>query len=184
MTGVNSATWNALSHSGCDQKPPVLATGIDPAPFGYNPATQTLYVSSQDTNFAWVLDGSKCNATRTDGCTKNAPTTPTGNGPSGLDINPNTETLYVANQSDNTVSVIDASNCNQHQLAGCNQTWHTAPVGSGPFRLAVNKTTNTVYVAAFDQTLSVINGSSFNDSVNSSCNQPLLVIIIVIVPTQ
>ena len=71
-------------------------------------------------------------------------------GPSGLDINPNTETLYVANQSDNTVSVIDASACNQHQLAGCNQTWQTAPVGSGPFRLSVNKTTNSIYVAGFD----------------------------------
>jgi DNA-binding beta-propeller fold protein YncE len=161
-----------MNHSGCNQKPPVLATGIDPAPFGYNPATQTLYVSSQDTSFAWVLDGSKCNATRTDGCTKNAPTTPTGTGPSGLDINPNTTTLYVGNQSDNTVSVIDTSACNQHQLAGCNQTWQTAPVGSGPFRLAVNKTTNTVYVAAFDQTLSVINGATCNATVNSSCNQP------------
>jgi YVTN family beta-propeller protein len=172
MSVVNGATCNAMNHSGCNQKPPVLATGIDPAPFGYNPAIQTLYVSSQDTNFAWVLDGSKCNATRTDGCTRNAPTTPTGTGPSGLDINPNTTTLYVGNQSDNTVSVIDTSVCNQHQLAGCNQTWQTAPVGSGPFRLAVNKTTNTVYVAAFDRTLSVINGATCNATVNSSCNQP------------
>jgi DNA-binding beta-propeller fold protein YncE len=175
MSVVNGATCNATNHSGCNQKPPVLATGIDPAPFGYNPATQTLYVSSQDTNFAWVLDGSKCNATRTDGCTKNAPTTPTGNGPSGLDINPNTETLYVANQSDNTVSVIDASACNQHQLVGCNQTWQTAPVGSGPFRLSVNKTTNSVYVAEFDGSVSIINGATCNAAVNSSCNQPQLI---------
>jgi YVTN family beta-propeller protein len=172
MSVVNGATCNATNHSGCNQKPPVLATGLDPAPFGYNPATQTLYVSSQDTNFAWVLDGSKCNATRTDGCTRNVPTTPAGNGPSGSDINPSTHSLYVANQSDNTVSVINTSACNQHQLAGCNQTWQTTPVGSGPFRVAVNKTTNTVYVAAFDLTLSVINGATCNATVNSSCNQP------------
>jgi len=172
MSVVNGATCNAVNHSGCNQKPPVLATGIDPAPFGYNPATQTLYVSSQDTNFAWVLDGSKCNATRTDGCTKNTPITPTGTGPSGLDINPNTTTLYVANQSDNTVSVIDTSACNQHQLAGCNQTWQTAPVSSGPFRLSINKTTNSIYVAGLSGTLSVINGATCNAAVNSSCNQP------------
>jgi DNA-binding beta-propeller fold protein YncE len=169
---VNGATCNAMNHSGCNQKPPVLATGIDPAPFGYNPATQTLYVSSQDTNFAWVLDGSKCNAARTDGCTKNAPTTPTGNSPSGLDINPNTTTLYVANQGDDTVSVIDASACNQHQLAGCNQTWQTAPVGITPFRLSINKTTNSIYVAGFDGTVSIINGATCNAAVSSSCNQP------------
>ena len=172
ISAVNGATCNAMNHSGCNQKPPVLATGIDPAPFGYNPVTQALYVSSQDTNLAWVLDGSKCNATTTDGCTKNAPTTSTGNGPSGLDINPNTQTLYVANQSDNTVSIIDTSACNQHQLAGCNQTWQTAPVGSSPFRLSVNKTTNSVYVAAFDSTVSIINGATCNAAVNSSCNQP------------
>src|SRR4030095_5744907 len=106
------------------------------------------------------------------GCTKNAPTTPTGNSPSGLDINPNTTTLYVANQGDDTVSVIDTSACNQHQLAGCNQTWQTAPVIDRPFRLSVNKTTNSIYVAGLDGTVSVINGATCNAAVNSSCNQP------------
>ena len=168
---VNGATCNALNHSGCNQKPPILATGIDPAPFGYNPLTQTLYVSAQDTNFAWVLDGSKCNATRTDGCTKQAPTTNTGSGPSGLDLNPNTKTLYVANQGGNSVSVIDAAACNEQQLGGCNQTWPTVGIGTTPFRVAVNKTTNTVYVANFNGTLSVINGATCNASVHSSCNQ-------------
>jgi DNA-binding beta-propeller fold protein YncE len=168
---VNGATCNAMNHSGCNQKPPILATGIDPAPFGYNPVTQTLYVSAQDTSFAWVLDGSHCNATKTDGCTKNAPTTNTGTGPSGLDLNPKTKTLYVANQSDNTVSVIDASACNQHHLGGCNQTWPTVGVGTNPFRVAVNRTTNTVYVANFNSTLSIINGATCNASVHSSCNQ-------------
>ena len=168
---VNGATCNAMNHSGCNQKPPILATGFHPAPFGYNPVTQTLYVSSQDTNFAWVLDGSKCNATRTDGCTKQAPTTNTGTAPSGLDLNPNTKTLYVANQGGNTVSVIDAAACNEQQLGGCNQTWPTVGIGTNPFRVAVNKTTNTVYVANFNGTLSVINGATCNASVQSSCNQ-------------
>lgn len=168
---VNGATCNAMNHSGCNQKPPILATGHAPAPFGYNPATQTLYVSAQDTDFAWVLDGSKCNATRTDGCTRQAPTTNTGTGPSGLDFNPQTRTLYVANQSDNTVSVIAAAVCNEQQLGGCNQTWPTVGIGANPFRVAVNKTTNTVYVANFNGTLSVINGATCNASVHSSCNQ-------------
>ena len=168
---VNGATCNAMNHSGCSQKPPILATGIDPAPFGYNPVTQTLYVSAQDANFAWVLDGSKCNATRTDGCTRQAPTTSTGSGPSGLALNPNTKTLYVANQSGNSVSVIDASACNESQLGGCNQTWPTVSIGAAAFRVAVNKATNTVYVAKFNGTLSVINGATCNASVHSSCSQ-------------
>jgi DNA-binding beta-propeller fold protein YncE len=169
---VNGATCNAMNHSGCNQTSPILATGLAPAPFGYNPVTQTLYVSGQETNVAWVLDGSKCNATRTEGCTKQAPTTGTGSGPSGLDLNPQTKTLYVANQSGQGVSVIDASVCNEQQLGGCNQTWPTVGLGASAFRVAVNKTTNTVYVANFNGTLSVINGATCNASVHSSCNQP------------
>jgi DNA-binding beta-propeller fold protein YncE len=79
--------------------------------------------------------------------------------------------VYVANQGDDTVSVIDASACNQHQLAGCNQTWQTAPVGGSPFRVSVNKTTNSIYVAGLDGTVSIINGATCNAEINSSCNQ-------------
>jgi len=95
-----------------------------------------------------------------------------GNSPSGLNINPNTQTLYVANQSDDTVSVIDTSACNQHQLAGCNQTWKTVPVLEQPFRLAINKTSDTIYVSGFNDSMSVINGATCNASANSTCNQP------------
>jgi YVTN family beta-propeller protein len=168
---VNGATCNAMNHSGCNQKPPILATGIDPAPFGYNPVTQTLYVSAQDTNLAWVLDGSRCNATRTEGCTRQAPTTNTGAGPSGLDLNPNTKTLYVANQGANSASVIDTSVCNEDQLSGCNQAWPTVSIGATPFRVAVNKATNTVYVANFNGTVSLINGATCNAFVHTSCSQ-------------
>jgi YVTN family beta-propeller protein len=169
---VNGATCNAMNHSGCNQKPRILATGIDPAAFGYNPTTQTLYVSSQDTDFAWVLDGSKCNAMRSDGCTKTAPISTAGAASSGLDLNPNTKTLYVTNEFANTVSVIDSALCNQRQPSGCNQTWKTVNVGFSPFSAASNKTTNTIYVSNFgDGTLSVINGATCNANADTSCSQ-------------
>jgi len=172
MSVVNGATCNALNHSGCNQIPPILATGFEPAPFGYNPTTQTLYVSAQVASDAWVLDGSRCNATKTDGCTKQAPMASTGNGPAGLDFNPNTKTVYVAIEGEAKVSVVDENACNQHKTAGCNQTWPTIPVGTTPFRVAINKTTNTVYVSnRGDGTLSVINGATCNASITSSCNQ-------------
>jgi len=172
MSVVNGATCNALNHSGCNQIPPILATGFEPAPFGYNPVTQTIYVSAQVASQAWVLDGSKCNATKTNGCTKQAPITVTGNGPSGLDFNPNTKTVYIANQGNGTVAVVDGNACNRHMTTGCNQTWTTIPVGTNPFRVAVNKTTNTIYVNnRGDGTVSVINGATCNASVTSSCNQ-------------
>jgi len=88
----------------------------------------------------------------TNGCTKQASTTTAGPAAAGLDFNPNTKTVYVANEFDNTVSVIDAAACNQHQLAGCNQTWKTISLGDSPFPVAINTTTNTIYVGNFGGT--------------------------------
>ena len=64
-----------------------------------NPNTHTLYTSSLDTNTVWVLDASKCNGMDTSGCTKFAPTTTVGVGPLGIANNPNTRTVYAANET-------------------------------------------------------------------------------------
>ena len=102
-------------------------------------------------------------ATHTSGCTKFEPTTTVGVGPVEVEVNPNTKTLYEANQHDNTVSVIDTTVCNQRNLTGCNQTWPTVPVGTTSRHIGINKATNTIYVSNRDDgTLSIINGATCN----------------------
>ena len=168
----NGATCNATNHSGCSQPVEAIATGFNPVFYDFNPKTHTLYAPSQNTNEVWVLDASKCNAIHTDGCTKFAPTTTVGSGAEHVALNPNTKTLYVTNQDDNTVSVIDATVCNQHHLAGCNQTWPTIPVMNTPRFIGINSVTNTIYVSNLgDGTLSIINGATCNRSAVSSCSQ-------------
>jgi DNA-binding beta-propeller fold protein YncE len=179
----NGATCNAIHPSGCSQPVRILAAGFNPVFYDFNPETHTLYVPSQNTNDVWVLDASKCNAKHTDGCTETEPTTPVGGGPVGIAESLKTKTLYVPNQGDATVSVIDATICNRHHLAGCNHTWQTIdfgtiPQGAGatPRFAAVNNVTNTLYVTSFGTSaqggsgaVSVINVATCNGRTTSNC---------------
>ena len=75
-----------------------------------------------------------------------------GGDPWGVAVNPSTNTVYVTNFYDNTVSVIDGSN---------NTVTSTVSVGGYPGGVAVNPSTNTVYVTnSDDNTVSVIDGSN------------------------
>ena len=61
-----------------------------------------------------------------------------GKSPFAVAVNPATNTVYAANRSGNSVSVIDGST---------NTVTTTVTVGSKPRGVAVNPSTNTVYVS-------------------------------------
>lgn len=74
-------------------------------------------------------------------------TVPVGGGPYGVAVNATTNTVYAANDSDNTLSVISGVT---------NTVTAIVPGGRGP-GVAVNATTNTVYVTnSSGNTVSVI----------------------------
>ncbi|MGD0478468.1 MAG: beta-propeller fold lactonase family protein, partial [Nitrososphaerales archaeon] len=79
-----------------------------------------------------------------------------GDNPTGVAVNPTTNTVYVTNSGDGTVTVINGAD---------NSIITTIPVGSGngsdPIDVAVNPTTNLVYVAnSGDGTVTVIDGAT------------------------
>ncbi len=79
-------------------------------------------------------------------------TIPLGVSPNGVDVNSTTNRVYVANQSDGTVSVIDG---------GSNTVVSRVTVGSSPGAVAVNSVTNKIYVAnSGDATVTVIDGNT------------------------
>ncbi len=168
---INATTCNAQDHSGCPRIAPILAVGVDPAiNMEIDSKTHSLYTASQDTNTVWVFDTSTCNATDTSGCTRVEPTTTVGPAPVGVAVNGDTQTLYVVNQEDSTVSVIDATQCNDHHRAGCHGTWPTTTVGTTPRFVGVNRVTNTIYVTNLnDNTVSVINGATCNAQKTFGC---------------
>jgi YVTN family beta-propeller protein len=79
-------------------------------------------------------------------------TIPVGNAPAGVAINPNTHTVYVANEASGTVSVINEKT---------NTVTATIPVGVFPVGIDINLNTNKVYVENGGSfTLSVIDGNT------------------------
>ena len=77
-----------------------------------------------------------------------------GNTPQDAVFDPATDTVYVANQggkgpsgSVNTLSVVDARTCNARDTSGCGQTPPTVAAGNGPFGIAIDDATHTIYVA-------------------------------------
>jgi YVTN family beta-propeller protein len=75
-----------------------------------------------------------------------------GRNPESAAVNPATKMIYVANNGDNTVSVINGTT---------NNVTGFITVGRGPYSLAVNPATNMIYVADdLDNAVSVINGTT------------------------
>ena len=90
-----------------------------------------------------------------------------GNLPLGVAVNPNTNMIYVSNEKDNTVSVIDGST---------NSVVNTIQVGTGPHGIGVNPNTDIIYVADsghYDASLHFVCGSTvsvIDGSTNSVVN--------------
>src|SRR6185369_12485479 len=90
-------------------------------------------------------------------------------------ISAQTGTLYVSNNAEDSVSVIDTRACNQRNLSGCNQSWPKINVGVGPRFEAINNVTSTLYVASVADApigagwISVINAATCNSQDMSDC---------------
>lgn len=80
-----------------------------------------------------------------------------GNHPMYLAVDAETNRVYVSNQSDDTMSVIDGTT---------NRMVHTIKVGHDPNGVAVNSRTNTIYVANLTGgSLSIIDGIKLTSSI-------------------
>src|SRR5262249_3862003 len=116
-----------------------------------------------------VFDGATCNSSTTSGCSS-AALTQVGHLPQQLAVDEATNTIYVVNQGDGTMSVIDGSHCNGSDSSGCTQTWPVAPVGAGTQGLTFNPSNRTIYVTnTDDDTVSVIDTTHCDANDNSGC---------------
>ena len=135
-------------------------TGNGPSLLAVNPATRTIYVSNGENNngpsaggdTVSVIDARHCNAHDVSRCKGPWPTITVGNRtlsdlPSGIAIDRKTDTVYVTNVGDNTVSVINGATCNAENTHGCTQTPAEVPVGPGPLAITADPANHTLYVA-------------------------------------
>jgi DNA-binding beta-propeller fold protein YncE len=172
LSVINDATCDSSTSSGCKQPPATIAFGASPVALAVDQATHTVYAVNEDGGTVSVVNGATCNASVTTGCGQRPQQVDVGSAPDGVAIDQSTDTVYVANSQDNTMSVINGTTCNAKVTSGCGQTPPTIGVGNGPEGLAVNELTDTVYVAnSNDGTVSVIDGGTCNATVTTGCEQ-------------
>ena len=79
-----------------------------------------------------MIDGRACNAGTTSGCGQTPARVTVGAIPAVAVFDATTRTVYVENELDRNVSVVDATRCNAQDTTGCAQTRPTIQVGALP----------------------------------------------------
>jgi YVTN family beta-propeller protein len=129
---INGDVCNGTDTSGCNQTWPIVTVGASPQALAVNPGNDTVYVANRDDNTVSVIDTLHCNAHDNTGCGQTPATVAVGDGPRSVGIVFATNTVFVGNRNDLTVSVIDGATCNGGDTTGCGQTPPTVLLGAFP----------------------------------------------------
>ena len=124
---------------------PSLPVGNAPSFAAEDYSTKTLYVANANDNTVSVVNVAECSSGDISGCARTSPTISVGNLPLGVAVDQATDTVYVANAIDDTVSVINGASCNATSSAGCDQIPVTVAVGAFDNAVAVDPVTNAVF---------------------------------------
>ena len=84
-----------------------------------------------------------------------------------------TDTVYVTNGNDGTVSVLNGARCNARVTRGCGTPVATIKVGGFLVAAAVNPATGTLYVASLKGDVFVIDAAGCNAVTTRGCTQPV-----------
>ena len=157
---INGATCDAANTSGCGQTPATITAGNNPGGIAVDPTTNTVYTANlADGELAGtvsVINGATCNSANFTGCGQTPQTVPVGFGAAGVAIDRSTHRVYVTNDEDASVSVINENTCNGTNTTGCDQTPPKVAVGNYPIPIAIDPQAGTAYVTNGDNTVSVI----------------------------
>jgi len=158
---IDGATCNALDTQGCGQTPVNVPVGLGPINLSVDPANHTLYVANFDapplgdnnSTSVSMIDTTTCNAGHLSGCPSTPPpTVDVANPPDQVTIDRTTHTVYVTTLAG--WSVFDADTCNASVHAGCSAIGFLAGDPNGPNDGQIDPSTETMYTANYDKTVS------------------------------
>ena len=157
---INGKTCDAADTSGCSQTPATITVGEDPRELAIDPKTDTVYVANHEQGDLQgtisIINGATCNGSDTSGCGQTPPIVAARYGAIGIALDAATDTIYVTNVQDTSVTVINGSTCNAGDHSGCDQTPPQVAVGRAPWNVAVDEGDGTAYVVNLDDTVSLI----------------------------
>jgi DNA-binding beta-propeller fold protein YncE len=157
---INGATCDTADHAGCGQTPATINAGFNPLAVAVSQATDTIYTANfaddEHQGTVSVINGATCNGTDHHGCGQIPANITTGFGAYDIAVDQSTDTIYVANLSDTSVSVINGRTCNRTDQAGCQLTPAKIAAGNYPDAIAIDPAHATAYVSNADNTISVI----------------------------
>jgi len=172
---IDTATCNASTTSGCAHPTQVATDGQDPIGVVVDTDTGTVYAVNGGSDSVAVIDARTCNATDHRGCGAAPALVTVPGGPEFLALDSATDTVYVADTGSGTVSVIDGRNCNAESHRGCGAAPASVSVGAGAFPIAVDQSSNSVYVGT-DEAVAVIDGSSCDATTTGGCSRRPVVV--------
>jgi DNA-binding beta-propeller fold protein YncE len=105
-----------------------------------------------------------------------------GGFPTGITLNRSTHTIYVGNGTAGTLSLIDGKTCNAHDARSCGRRRTAVTAGTDPIGIAVDESTNTVYVVNFSGTVAVVNGRQCDATHTSGCQAALATVRVGVYP--
>ncbi len=168
MSAFAGRTCNAADLAGCAAEKPGTVTVTPPDSFEVafwlvvDAPLHTVYVVNQKDDTLSAVDTNVCNGSQLAACARlQPPTIHTGEDPESVALDPDTQTLYTANQVTNDVSVIAAAQCNATITRGCRQP-PPAIALSGPGSLAADPAVGTVYVTTGSDAVSMIDSRTCN----------------------
>jgi DNA-binding beta-propeller fold protein YncE len=170
---IDGATCNAFTTAGCGRPVREVQDARGPQALDIDLATDTVYAADNDSgsgDTVTVIDGATCNGNVASGCGIAPQTVTVGSGAFWDAVDQRTDTIYVANNNDNTVSVINGARCNATVTSGCAGTPPTVTVGAGVAYVAVDDALHTVFALnQADDTLSAINTRTCNGTMTNGC---------------
>ena len=174
---INAARCNAVTTSGCGLPVKTVKVGAGSQAIDVDVATDTVYTANSGATgngtTVSVINGATCNGHTGSGCGQTPATVTVGSGAWWVAVDQASDTVYVANNNDGTVSVINGATCNATITAGCHNTPPTVTTGANPQFVAVDPGLHTVFaVNQNDNTLSAINTRTCNATATSGCGQP------------
>jgi YVTN family beta-propeller protein len=178
IAAIDGNACNAGNLVGCETAPFGTITLPNPI-FGdhtialvVDAALHSVYVVLQKDDLVVVIDTNVCNGANLSACAAlSPPGIHTGADPESISLDPRTQTLYVANQVDNTVSVIDASQCNTKVTLGCRHRPPNAAVSEAG-GVAVDESAHTAYVTSGPDAVAMIDTRTCNAFDAEGCRQP------------